>query len=391
MQRYVGIALESTFAGGALAKYFTNVRSANLETPAQRYVIFRGVGRSPTAAVAAPFIPSGSIELPADIKKMGPLYRILAGYYGSFGTDPTAAVSTELDADVSQGSTTLGIDSETGFAVDDIVQVGSDFVDSELHEVSAVEAGELTIEEGLLRGHAEDATVKKVVAPYTHFYRASQERNLPSAQIDVVKDFNSHTFKGVVANGMQASLGREFLDLSFDLLAALDEQAAPSNPPAASLLAMDVYSFADVSSVTYDPIGTGATINLTANVRESTFSISNGITEDDGIRYSSITPRAFVLGGIEATYEMVLAFRQRSELAALLTAEQPGKVRLVLERGANYSLELQLPRAYMNTIQAPLSDQAMLVTNVSFSAVTVGSMDTPFAIVYKSPDTHLYV
>ncbi len=33
----------------------------------------------------------------------------------------------------------------------------------------------------------------------------------------------------------------------------------------------------------------------------------------------------------------------------------------------------------------------MLVTHVSLSAVTIGSMDTPFAIIEKNPDYHLYV
>ena len=207
----------------------------------------------------------------------------------------------------------------------------------------------------------------------------------------MVKDFNSQSFKGVVANSMQASLAREFLDLSFDLLAASDLQADPASPPVSALLAMDAYNYADVTSLTYDPAGLGATLDLTTNVRESTFSVSNGITEDDGIRYSSITPREFVLGRVEATFQTALAFNRRSDMSALLTASQPGKVSLVLERGPNYSLELQLPRAYMSGIQTPLSDQPMLVTNVSFSAVTIGSLDTPFAIVYKNSDTHLYV
>ena len=209
--------------------------------------------------------------------------------------------------------------------------------------------------------------------------------------MDIVKDFNSHTFKGVVANGMQASLGREFMDLSFDLLAGFDEQAVPTSPPASTLLAMDAYNYADVSSFRYDPEAAGADLNLTNNVRESTFSVSNGITEDDGIRYGSKIPREFVLGRIEATYEAVLAFKERSELAALLTAPQPGKVSLVLERGTDYSLELQLPRAYMTSIQTPLTDHSMLVTNVSFSAVTVSSLDTPFVIVEKNPLYHLHV
>ena len=165
MQRYVGIAIESTFAGGALAKYFTNVRSANLETPAQRYIIFGGVGRSPIAAVEAPLIPSGSIELPADIRKIGPLYRILAGYYGCFGANPTTGVSTELDGDMAQGATILVVDDEAGFAVGDIVQLGADFDNAELHKVSQVATGELTIEEGLLRSHATGSEVKKVVSP----------------------------------------------------------------------------------------------------------------------------------------------------------------------------------------------------------------------------------
>ncbi len=308
MQRYIGIALESTFGAGALAKYFTNVRSAGLETPAQRYTIFRGVGRSPTAAVAAPFIPAGSIVLPADIRKTGPLYRILAGYYGCFGSDPTTAVETELNTNVAEGAATLSVDDESGFASEDIIQIGSDFVHSELHKVTAVATGSLTIEEGLLRGDEQDSQVQKVVSPYTHFYRASQDRNLPSAQIDVVKDFSSQSFKGVVANGMQASLGQEFLDLSFDLFAASDLQAVPATPPVFSLLAMDAYNFADVTALTYDPEGTGLTLDLAANARESTFSISNGITENDGIRFSSITPREFVLGSIEATFELTLAF-----------------------------------------------------------------------------------
>ena len=161
MQRYIGIGLESTFGVGALAKYFTNVRSANLETPTERYIYFDGVGRSRTAAVAAPFIPSGAIELPADVGKSGPLYRILAGYYGCFGAAPTTEVSTQIDSDVSAAATILSIDSETGFAVDDIVQIGSDFIDSELHKVTTVATGELTIEEGLLRGHSEDVVVKR--------------------------------------------------------------------------------------------------------------------------------------------------------------------------------------------------------------------------------------
>ena len=391
MQRYIGISMEQNFGVGALPKYFCNVRSANLETPAQRYTIFGGVGRSPTAAIAAPFIPSGSIELPADIKKIGPLYRILAGFYGSFGVEASPAVSTELASNAAQGVTDLGVDDETNFSVDDIVQLGGDFDDAELHQVTAVATGALTVEEGLLRSHESGATVKKVVAPYTHFFRASQERNLPSAQIDVVKDFNSHSFKGVVANGMQATLGREFLDLSFDLLAASDGQFDTPQPPASTLLQTDAYNFADVSSLTYDPEGSGAILDLTTNATEATFSISNGITEDDGIRFSSITPREFVLGGIEATYQLVLAFNRRTDLDALLTASQPGKVSLVLTRGTDHSLELQLPRAYMTSVQTPLSDQAMLVTNVSFSAVSIGSGDTPFAIVYKNSNTHLYV
>ena len=114
------------------------------------------------------------------------------------------------------------------------------------------------------------------------------------------------------------------------------------------------------------------------------------LTEDDGVRFSSIAPKEFVLGGIEATHQLVLAFNRRADLDALLTASQPGKVSLVLARGNDYSLELQLPRAYMTSIQTPLTDQAMLVTSGSFSAVTIGSLDAPFAIVYKNSDTHLY-
>ena len=390
MRRYIGFALEDTFGAGAFAKYFSDVRSANVETPSERYTIFGGVGRSMTAAIAAPFIPSGSIELPADTKKMGVLYRILAGFYGCFGTDPATEVSTELSAGVSNGSTTLSVDDESNFAVGDVVQLGDDFVNSELHKVTGTTTGEITIEEGLLRPHAVNSLVKKVDAPYTHFYRATQERNLPSAQVDVVKDFNSQSFKGVVANGMQATLGREFLDLSFDLLAATDAQFVPPDPPASTLLGVDPYNFADVSSFTFEPEAGGATLDLTPNTRESTFSVSNGITEDDGIRYGSVTPKEFVLGGIEATFQAVLAFRQRNDLHSLLTATQPGKVSLVLERGTNQSLEFQLPRAYMNTIQTPLSDQAMLLSTLTFSAVPVGGSDTPFAIVYKNSETHLY-
>ena len=57
---------------------------------------------------------------------------------------------------------------------------------------------------------------------------------------------------------------------------------------------------------------------------------------------------------------------------------------MVLERGANHSLELQLSRACITGIQTPLSDQAMPASSLTFSAVTVSSLDTPFVIVDKN-------
>ncbi len=358
MRRYIGIGIESSFGSGALPKYYSDVRAANLETPSQRYMIFNGVGRSPTMAALAPFIPSGSIELPAELSKAGPLFRILAGDYGSFGTDLEDEVSTTLSSASSASTKELVVASGSNFSKGDIVQLGADFADAELHKVNAVISKKITLDEGLLKDHVNSSKVKEVKAPYTHFFRASQDRNLTSAQVDVVKDFNAQSFKGSVANGMEARLAREFLDLSFDLLAKSDTQQTPVDLVSNNYLTMNAYNFADVSSLKYDPEGDAVALDLKANVQDITFSIANDINADDGIRFGSISPQEFVLGSIEATMNLTLAFNKRSDLEALLLAGQPGKVNLILARGSEYSLELQLPRVYMTSIQTPLTDGA---------------------------------
>ena len=333
MRRYICSGIESSFGSGALPKYYSDVRAANLETPSQRYMIFNGVGRSPTMAALAPFIPSGSIELPAQLSKAGPLFRILAGDYGSFGTDLDDEVSTSLS---SASTEELVVASSSNFSKDDIVQLGADFVDAELHKVNAVISKRITLDEGLLKDHVSSSKVKKVKAPYTHFFRASQDRNLTSAQVDVVKDFNAQNFKGGVANGMEAQLAREFLDLSFDLLAKSDTQQTkigahvkvsyfdllaksdtqqtPVDLVSNNYLTMNAYNFADVSSLQYDPEGDAAALDLKVNVQDIAFSIANGINADDGICFGSISPQEFVLGSVEATMELTLAFNKRSGL-----------------------------------------------------------------------------
>lgn len=495
MKRYVSMGIESTFGVAATASYYAAVRGVGMETPDQRYIIFSGVGRSPSMAVPAPFIPSGGMDLPAELSKIGPLFRALSGNYGSFATEVSGPVTATLTADEPVGETSIAVDSSAGFAAGDFVQFGADFVDAEVHKIASIGgATNITLAEGLIQERASASTLKRIAVTLvatgsgtvsgtetdgsadlddtdavfdaalrdgahrvrvvddsgniitgfigaadpdgddtrvniynsaartvqnwveggatafsfadtpityevfsdaqipvtTHFFNASQERNPPSLTLRVVKDYNQQTFAGTVVNGMQASLSREFLDLSFDLLAQSDAQATPDADPASSELVMDAYNFADVSSLDYDPEGAGNTLTLKPNMREMTLNVRNGMNEDDGIRFGSIVAQEFVYGGIEATMELTLAFQNRTQLDALLTASQPGKINIVLTRGSTYSLEFQLPRAYMHMIQTPLEDSPMLTTRAAFTAVPATGLDTPFVIVYKTDAYYLY-
>lgn len=224
-----GVAKESTFGTPVTSSVFLPMTGNNLEVDPGLFSpkVMMGVRDVNTFPLYGQYKVAGSINAPL-FPTMGA--TLVAG---SIGQDATAGNGvtgtgstspTTLSGSTSAGATTVTVASATGYTVGSIVQVdvnaSGPTTTAEVRKVTNVATNVLTLDTALTYGHASNAPVKIVTAPYTHTF--TQATTLPSFTVEKnLGNYQSLQFAGARVNklGLQVQNSNQEATANFDLMA----------------------------------------------------------------------------------------------------------------------------------------------------------------------------
>ena len=400
ISRWVSVGFESAFGTPVPAKYFIDPNRVSLDSPNNPFQIYPGSsGRGQRAIVPSSYIPEGDIETAIDTWRCGALFRGAiphVNYQQLSGDKSTTA--TALSSDHAAGATALDVTDSTDFEADDIIQIGGDFGGSELHKVTAVAAGTLTIDDGLTRDHANGAVVAKLNsgAEYLHIMDfGGNVADLDSMTVRVSKDIDAQVFQGCVVNQLSLSLGFNTLaDLTASIVAQKDGTEAILSLPSSSFDSNHYGgpSLTAARLVNTDNVGTDDK-DISNYIREATVTINNNVQGQDGLRMGSRFPVELKAGPLEVTVNLTLGFRTRDQYSDFWGANGPGDndprprdIELKLAQGNNL-LEIYTYNSYLTALASEVSGRDMLIQTLEYQTIQrdpVGSRGVMGAIRLKN-------
>ena len=376
-RRYLGLGEETTFGTGVPATFFLDFLSSSLEAPSEPLIFYEGAGgRGQAISVPGPYIPSGDIEVGVDVVDALHLFKWALGRYGIEGTDDSPP-STTLAAAAEIGDTTISVNSETDFAVNDYIQIDSG-IGADTVKIAALDGGagptySWTISPGLLNVHSSDDAVKRVTTPFKHIFRPTQESTLPSFTARVGKGLFEHTFFGTAINSISFSVDRGILVVRASLLSQIDKNTA-----------LDSASKTFPSSLFLFRHGATAIdgVDRTSMVQSFSIQWSNNIDEAGSVRHGSRFPQKFPVQGVDVTGSLQLAFEDMAEYTRFWggSGEPPEAGSGTFKFDQSFSIGADVLRfilgsALWTQVSTPVSGRDRILQEVSFKSIDDPSWD----------------
>ena len=382
IRRWVTIGFESSFGASAPSKYYLDPNRVSLESPGNPFVLYPGSSRrGQRYLVPSAYIPQGDIDTVVDTWRSPVLMKAIAPdiNYQQHSPDKSST-TTALDGDHSAGSTQLTVASSTGFSQDDIIQVGSDFGGSELHKVTSVSTGQITISDGLTRTHNDDADVSKLdsSAQYLHIVDiGGSDTDLDSVTIRAAKDFDAQVFSGCVVSQLSLSIGYNTLaGLTASIVAQKDAvEAVPSLPASAFGSAPFAgHQLTSAKLLNTDNPGTDDK-DIGSYLRTAEITINNNVQGENGLRMGSRFPVELKSGELEVTASLTLGFRNRDQYQDFWGGAGPGNgapkarnIELKLAQGTDL-LELYTYNSFLTTPVSEVSGRDMIVQTLEYQTI----------------------
>ena len=347
ISRWVGLGFEEIFGTPVPSKYYFDPNRVSLDSPNNPFQIYPGAsGRGQRVIVPSSYIPEGDIETAVDTKRAGALIRaaIPEANYQQLSANKSST-TTALDGTHEVGATTLTVDDSIGFSEGDVIQVGADFGGSELHKVTGVATGEITILDGLTRAHSDDTDIAKLDpgAIFLHIMDFGGDlTDLDSMTIRVAKDIDSQVYQGCVIG--QITLSVDFNTL-LGLTASIVAQKDSTEPIAvlpSSAFTSQLYAGQHLTSARLVDTASPGTEDIGDYIRAASFTINNNVQGEDGLRMGSRFPMELKAGALDLTASLTLGFRTRDQYKDFWGASSPGNsdpkprnIELKFAQGAN--------------------------------------------------------
>jgi hypothetical protein len=376
------MGFEDTFGISVAAKYFLDPRRVSLDSPSNPFIFYEGAsGRGNRAIVPGGYFPQGDIETVFDTWRVGALFRGLVPEVNYQQNAPTKGTATTLSAAANPGDTTISVASATGFAVNDIIQIGPDFVLSELHKITAISGTTITISDGISNAKiASDPVVKITAPPYLHIFDIGGDgTNLPPMTIRVVKDIDEQVFRGSVVDQIRLSVNQNaLLDLTASVISK-DDITAPT--PVAPAAGTQPIPYAGVhlapAATLFDTSGlAGGDKDITSFIRGAEFTFNNNVSGEDGLRMGSRFPVELLGKGLEVSARLTLVFRNRDQYNDFWrgTTPQaqvgyPRDIELFFTIDANNTLQIKVFNAFLTAPASEVSGRDMIVQTLEYSPV----------------------
>ena len=407
MRRWITVGLESSF-GSSVGEpaYWLDCLSASLDVPSNPFIEVPSVRtRSIATLKRGLYIPSGDIEMVLDKYKMGHFLRSMLGNYFCQGFTKVGA-ATALDGAVISGATGITVDDAADFAVDDLIQIGSDWAGgTEVHKVDAVDTNSnlVTLVEALLHDHADGTNVQEVGASFAHiFYPLDLGDALPSLEIRVVKDAigGDQRFLGATVDAATFNFDvNDVAKVTFGIMAQKDEMVGHWSPPS-NEINTNGFGFDEIEYVRFDPDGATGAVDFTNLVRSLSIQFSNGVQSEMGGRFGSRFPVELPAGAVEVTARATLVFRNLVAYEWFWgQGSRPGEsteptrgnleVKMQSDTTPSESFYFDIYRAYPRSVSARLVGPEAIIEEVEFVG-TAGEVGEPFRITHWNDEVHLY-
>lgn len=155
---------------------------------------------------------------------------------GAIGTDQyqvgsSASNATTLSAPTSAGATNVNLTSATGYTVGGYIQLDTATTsNAEVRKITAVTANVVTVDSGLTYGHAINAPVYSVSAPFSH--AIAEANSLPSFTIEKnLGGLTSVQYAGAVIDKFTVKgATKNEVKVSLDVIAQKDAQISTTTP-----------------------------------------------------------------------------------------------------------------------------------------------------------------
>ena len=376
-RRYLGFAEEDTFGSAKDAAAFIDYLSVGLEAPSEPILFYEGAGsRGMSLTEPGPYVPSGDIEFGVDSTQVVYFLKWALGRYGVEGTEPTSASSTTLATAASVGDTTIEVNDEAGFGVDDYVQI-SDGLGGDVVKIVALDGGGgptyTWTTTAPLNRHDADVDVVEVESPFKHLFRPTKDRNLPSFTARIGKDVFEHVFAGVTIDRLAFTADQGFLTCRMSVQAQKDLRGSLNDGTKA--FPSDLFTFRTAVSLVND-------VDESRNVESFSLEIANNIDPAAGVRFSSRFPREFPIQGADVTGSLTMAFANTDEYQRFWgAANEPaesGASSIKLEQqfqvGDN-RLQFILGSVFWTQVSTPVSGRGRINQTINFRSVEDSTWD----------------
>ena len=305
-RRYLGIAEEDTFGTSKDAAAFIDYLSAGLEGPSEPILFYEGAGsRGMALTEPGPYVPSGDIEFGVDPVVAAHFIKWGLGRYGVEGTEESSAAETTLASSASDGDSSIEVNDEVGFSVDDYVQI-SDGLGSDVVQITALDGGSgptyAWTTTTLLNRHDAAVSVTEVVAPFKHLFRPTKDRTLPSFTARIGKDIFEHVFTGATIDRLSLSLERGFVTCSANLQCQKDSQVALNS--ASKSITRNILTFRQGITLLRD-------VDHTSTIEAFGIEISNNLDAQAGVRHGIVFPNELPAQGVDVSGSLTLVLSQR--------------------------------------------------------------------------------
>jgi len=213
----------------------------------------------------------------------------------------------------------------------------------------------------------------------THtFTPTTKIRNgLPSYTLAVGKDDFEHRFKGIVFEELSLELDNKFLIAGVSCVGKKDSKEALQEVDMSEFPAEILYAM-HANFLRGDP---GATLSdISAKIEDFNLNISNDVDIESGIPANSRFPERFFLQGLEVSVDLTLVFEDEDELEAFWgNASGPTEDDKITEKELSFQfvekedekeLEINIPKAVMQSHSAPIDTRGRIEQTVSYTAVT---------------------
>ena len=369
-RRYLGISEEVAFGFATDPIAYVDFLSASLDVPSEPFVFFEGAGsRGAVSVTSGPYIASGELQFAVDPANAAHFLKWAMGLYGRQGTD-SSPPNTELASAAFVGDENIVVDSESGFAVDDYVQLNLG-VYGDVVQIVALDADSASpfawATTPLIHPHAEDVEVKRVTSPFTHLFQPTKDNALPSFTVRVGKDVFEHVFTGVTIDRIAFNVERGFLTCTFGVLAQKDFKgpinASPKSFPST------LYTFRQGSTFL-------SSVDISNQVEAFSLEVSNNLDSQSGVRMGSRFPREFHSNGVDVSGSLTLSFEDEDEYerfwGATTGAADIDPNFFTLEQwftqGPN-RMKLILGSAFWTQIATPVSGRGRISQEVQFKTI----------------------